>query len=244
MRVHVARVATALRFHEHQDKVGLHFALSLELLAVQETFARYAVQRESVAFLGVGELPVGIAFDFLPQVLVCGAVSFEVGICKANGFLCNEQVVINQRYDRTELCHAGVTSPDKVNEQVRGDVEYEHRNDGFLYIETVVRAVPFAKQLVNTVSQREHEREHHKLQVRNRKVIRYIVIKDDNRRSILVSVYKSKSQVPAQESLRFVVQKRQEQNRGVENGIENGGGFHDNGFGGFLAGGDSVKDAA
>ena len=221
----------------------MHFALGLQLFAVQEACARHAVKREPVAFLGVRELPVGITFDFLPQVLVSGAVIAKVSVREANRFRGDKQVVVNQRNNRAELCHAGVTSPDKVNEQVRGNVEDKHRNCGFFHVETVIRAVPLAKQSVNDVGQREHERKHHELQVRYRQIVRNIIVEHDNRRRVLVSIHKSESQVAAQESLGFVIQKGQEQNCGMENGIEYCGDFHDDRFGCCLAGGNPVNDA-
>ena len=64
--IHVARVQTSLRFHEHQNEVRLHLALCGQLFAVHEFSARDTVERERVSFLCVGESPVGITFHLLP----------------------------------------------------------------------------------------------------------------------------------------------------------------------------------
>ena len=157
LRVQESCVQSALRFHEDKDEVGLHLALRLQFFALQKRLCRYAVERNTVPFFRVREFPEGISFDFLPQVLVGRLVGAEFLGADAAGILLDEQVPIDKRYDGAEFCHARTAGPDKINEQVRGDVEDEHRDDGLFHVEAVARAVPPAKQPVEPVGKREYE---------------------------------------------------------------------------------------
>ena len=74
LRVHIARVVAPLGFHEYQNKVGFLFPLGRKSFALQQGLRGHAVKGQMVARVTVHELPQRIAFDFLPKVLVRGAI--------------------------------------------------------------------------------------------------------------------------------------------------------------------------
>lgn len=234
LRVHVTRVETPLGFHEDQNEVGPHFPLGCQFFALEQGLGRHAVKGQVVARVAIHKLPRRIPFHLLPQVLVGHAVGGKIRFGKSLCRLGFEQVPINQRYHRTELCHAGVTGPDKVNEQVGGDVEHQHGDDGLFHVETVFAgtvgsvcagAVPLAEQTVQAVGRRQHQQEHHELQVRHGQIVGHVVIEHDDGRSVLVRVHQPEGQVPAQKTLGFVVQKGEQQDCAVKYGIKDSGDF-------------------
>ena len=234
LRVHVTRVETPLGFHQHQNEIGPHFPLGCQFFALEQGLGRFAVKGQVVAGIAIYKLPKGIPFHLLPQILVGHTVICQVRFGKTLYRLGFEQVPINQRYHRSKLCHAGVACPDKVNEQVGDDVEHQHGDDGFFHVEVAfagtvcadsARAIPLAEQAVQAVGRRQHQQEHHELQVRHRQIVGHVVVEHDDGRSVLVGIHQPEGQVPAQETLGLVVQKGEQQDCAMKNGIEDSGDF-------------------